>query len=416
MIHKYLTTIFCFVLGAIPAFAQDNFGYVPNKKATSDFVSGLPSIYGQQVADLVAGDANEDALLYRALVPSLERSGQMQWIVQRGEWKVVRSYNQGNVGSCVGNATAACLSVLNAVECVIKNESQEFTAMHSADGCYGLCREAADMLGMKGDGCYGSAAARAMKNLGTLYCIEYANADLRINDPNRAKQYGYNGVGASLKKDASDRKIVSATLVKTAKEAWSLIGNGYPINVCSGQGFSTTRDAEGICKPKGTWYHSMAVIARRTTADGRKLFLVWNSWGDNWCNGPYWQDMPEGSFFVEWSIMDKMLAVGDSFAYSGLEGFPKRTLADLGTKEYLGQLKVEGDDMQKIIAASGAIGLVVLGGQAVETKVDQPQHKINESAVSPAPEFSEPGFLVNPMVMEQSELLYHAVKIQNRNN
>lgn len=90
----------------------------------------------------------------------------------------------------------------------------------------------------------------------------------------------------------------------------------------------------------------MSVIGRRTTKDGRKLFLIWNSWGNNWANGPYWQDMPEGSFFIEWKVMDSMLAKGDSFAYGGLEGFKKRGLDDLGTKEYLGMLKIGGSDEQ----------------------------------------------------------------------
>ncbi len=147
---------------------------------------------------------------------------------------------------------------------------------------------------------------------------------------------GYSGVGNALKAEAVQRKCGSAVRVKSAQEAWSLIGNGYPINVCSGQGFSKQRDSEGVCRPSGGWNHSMAVIGRRTTSDGRKLFLIWNSWGDNWASGPYWQDMPEGSFWIEWKVMDSMLSRGDSFAYGTLDGFRGRDLDGLGTKDYLG--------------------------------------------------------------------------------
>lgn len=337
----------------------DDFGWVPNKEETEKFAKQIPVIYSQQVGELIAADDNEDRLLYRGLVPCLEKHGLSGWIKQRGEWKVVRAYNQGNVGSCVGNATAACLSVLNSLEVEILKEPQEFTAMHSADGTYGLCREAAGMLGQRGDGCYGSAAAKSILNLGTLYQLVYEDAkiDLRQNDPSRAKQYGYSGVGNALLIEAKKHKCMSAVRVQSSKEAWSLIGNGYPINVCSSQGFSNRRDSEGICQPSGSWNHSMAIIARRTTGDGKKLFLIWNSWGDSWASGPYWQDMPEGSFWVHWDVIDRMLSRGDSFAYGGLEGFRARDLDDLGAKEYLGLLKWQKGERDVVPAENcGGVG------------------------------------------------------------
>lgn len=338
----FLSIVFLLSLTA-SVFAQpkvENFGYVPNPEATKQFVSSLPPLYGEQVKELIATDNNADALLYRALTPSLENCGRSDWLKARGSWKVVRSYNQGSVGSCVGNACACVLSTLNGVQVVVLMLPQEFTAMHNADAMYGLNREAAGMLGRSGDGCYGSAAAKSIQNLGTLYQLQYGSVDLRQNQPSRAKQYGTRGVGDALKAEAAKHKCASATQVKSAQEAWSLIGNGYPINVCSNQGFSKQRDSEGICRPSGNWAHAMSVVGRRTTSGGKKLFLIWNSWGDNWASGPYWEDMPEGSFWVEWNIMDSMLSRGDSFAYGGLEGFKRQGLENLGTKEYLGLLKI----------------------------------------------------------------------------
>ncbi len=338
MLQKLLFATILFL--AVPAFAQFGQGWVPNPAETERFVRTIPAVYGDQVQNLVAADNNADALLYRALVPCLEAEGKTNRIKNRGQWKCVTAYDQGNVGSCVGHGTASALSVLNAVEVAYRKEPQEFRAMHSADGMYGLAREAANML-RNSDGCTGSGAARAVSEMGTLYAIQYGNCDLSVDQPARARQFGRSGVGPALKAEAAKRKTLSVYRARTAAEAWSLIGNGYPINVCSNQGFLKQRDKDGVCRPGGTWSHSMSVVGRRTTDNGRKLFLIWNSWGDDWASGPYREDMPFGSFWADYAVVDKMLRSGDSFAYSELDGFPARSIPDYGSKEYLGLLKIE---------------------------------------------------------------------------
>ncbi len=330
-----IVTLFC-----TPAFAQFGQGWIPNPQETEAFVRTIPSAYAEQVKEQIAVDDDADALLYRALVPCLEAEGKTNRIKNRGQWKCVTAYDQGNVGSCVGHGTASALSVLNAVEIMFRKEPQAFRAMHSADGMYGLAREAANML-RNGDGCTGSGAAKAVVDYGTLYNIRYDAADLSVDNPTRCRQYGTRGVGSALKNEASERKVLAVYRAKSAQEAWSLIGNGYPINVCSSQGFSKQRDGDGVCRPSGSWSHSMSIIGRRTTNNGRKLFLIWNSWGDNWASGPYWEDMPFGSFWAEYNVVDGMLARGDSFAYSELDGFPARTIPDYGSKAYLGKLLID---------------------------------------------------------------------------
>ncbi len=88
-------------------------------------------------------------------------------------------------------------------------------AMHSADGVYGLCREAAGMLGNRGDGCSGSGAARAITHFGTLYQLKYENADLTHNNPARQREFGYRGVGEALKNEAAKHKVRAVTRVRT---------------------------------------------------------------------------------------------------------------------------------------------------------------------------------------------------------
>ncbi len=311
-------------------------GWVPNPRATEAFSQALPQVYNDQVEALVQQDNNKDALLWRPLTLCLKKAGlDKRWIKERDGKPCVRAYAQLSVGSCTGNATAQAINVLSAVEIVLLDKFQEFIAMCSADGTYGLGREMANMLRSPGDGCYGSAMAKAAMEMGTLYCLRYGDVDLTEYDQARCRKFGREGVGNALKIEAKKHPVKSTVRVKDAESAWSLLGNGYPINVCSNVGFKTKRDKEGICQPAGSWNHSMAVIARRTTQSGNRIFIILNSWGDNWNNGPYWEDMPWGSFGVEFNVFDRMCKQGDTFAYSELEGFVPQSLEHFGTKEYL---------------------------------------------------------------------------------
>jgi hypothetical protein len=316
-----------------PGFAQ---GWIPNPRVTEEFSRSLPPIYDEQVEALVKQDNNKDALLYRPLTLCIQKAGlEKRWLKKRDGKNCVRAYTQGNVGSCTGNATAQAINVLSAVEIVLLEKFQAFAAVCSAEGAYGLGREAAGMLRSVGDGCYGSAMAKSIMQLGTLYCMKYGGVDLTEYEASRCRQFGRNGVGDSLKIEAKKHPVKSTVRVKDANSAWSLIGNGYPMNVCSNIGFQRKRDSEGICTPFGNWNHSMAVIARRITKSGNRIFIILNSWGDDWCSGSYWEDMPWGSFGVEFDVFDRMCQQGDTFAYSELEGFVPQSLDDFGTKEYL---------------------------------------------------------------------------------
>ncbi len=105
------------VLGTTSAFSQQFAqGWIPAPEETEAFVQTIPAIYGTEIQELVERDENADALLYRGLVPCLEEHGLTDWIKRRGNWKVVRAYDQNPVGSCVGNATAAATSILNGNE------------------------------------------------------------------------------------------------------------------------------------------------------------------------------------------------------------------------------------------------------------------------------------------------------------
>ncbi|MDD3470965.1 MAG: C1 family peptidase [Thermoguttaceae bacterium] len=306
---------------------NEHCGWIPNPDATRSFCQEIPAL-DAEIRELILASADNDVLLYKALAkycPALTQP--------RDGVACVTSYNQGNIGSCVGHGTAQALNALYAVQAYLGE--CEMHAPFAADAAYGLAREAGGMLHERGDGCYGAAAAKSLLEMGTLYRVEYPAADLREYSVTRCRQFGDKGVGETLKTEAKTHLISNVVNCKTAESAWGLVGSGYPINVCSTTGFEMRRDAEGVCRASGRWSHSMAIIGRRTTPSEQKLFLIQNSWGNDWCEGPYWQDMPWGSFFATYEVVHQMLACGDSFAYYGIGNLKPRYLSDFGTDTYL---------------------------------------------------------------------------------
>jgi len=210
-------------------------------------------------------------------------------------------------GNCVGNAEALITSTTQAVDIIEKGHPELFKYMGSPEALYAIGREAGNMLG-SGDGCYGSAMADGETTIGTLWQTKYGDIDLSDYSVSRCKQYGRSGIPSSLREEALKYKILTAYQVKSVDEAWSLIGAGYAINQCSNIGWNGSRDSEGAIRRSGSWGHSMAIIGRRTTKSGRKLFLIMNSWGDEWTNGPLFEDQPTGSFYADYQ--DVAIAIG----------------------------------------------------------------------------------------------------------
>ena len=118
-------------------------------------------------------------------------------------------------------------------------------------------------------------------------------------------------------------------LVKTTDEAKKALGQGYALFICSDVGFGSrgpyTRDSDGFLRASGQWMHCMAVIGYRADKKG---YLILNSWGDRWVGGPAgkYSDIPNGSFWCDEPTMARILSQGDSYAVSGVKGFPRRKI------------------------------------------------------------------------------------------
>lgn len=302
-----------------------HFGYTPNPKATAAFLGTLPKPTirdaGPDLLRRATGD--KPVLLYRALHEAFAaHSGGQSWQVGA----------QG-IGDCVSWGWAHGADIHLAVRWKL-GESSEWRAA-ATEAIYGGSRVEAlcgddSCRGGWGDGSYGGAAAKWTRDWGILFRQPYEgfSFDLSTYDRSRAKQwgnYGCGGQGDSGKLDAlAKAHPLDVALVRSFAEAAAAIEAGYPVPVCSGRGFSSKRDAQGFCRPSGSWSHCMCFIGVRYDRPG---LLCLNSWGPNWVSGPKWpEDQPDGSFWVDASVASGMLDGGDSFAISGYRGFPWRDL------------------------------------------------------------------------------------------
>ena len=296
------------------------FGYVPDRQATEQFIRSLgprPDLK-TRAPGLFGHDDDQPVLLYRALYEAYAATHGGQWIVDAQE-----------IGDCVSWGGAHSVDIAGAVLWKLNLSATWKPA--ATEALYGGSRVEARGVSQGGyrDGSNGGWLAKFVRDYGVVFREQYPTVDLTHYSGQRAKDWGNFGCGGRddngrLDALCKQHPVRDVALVTTFNEAAAAIRSGYPVAVCSGQGFSRKRDADGFAAGSGNWAHCMCFIGVRTDREG---LLCLNSWGPNWISGPKWPaDMPDGSFWVDRRTAERMLAGRDSFAFSGFAGFPYRKL------------------------------------------------------------------------------------------
>ncbi len=223
------------------------------------------------------------------------------------------------IGDCVSFGHGHGIDLLECVQIAIgkKNEELKQTA---TEAVYGMARVDIGGGGMWGDGAVGAWAAKAISTIGTV-----SRDVVGPYSGSRAKQWGRSGVPADVKAKAGDHKVKTVSLVTTYSELEDALANGYPVTVCSNQGFTMTRDKQGFCSARGSWGHCMLLVGTRTDRPGACVF---QSWGENVPSGPLDLDQPNNSFWADRNVIARMLAAQDSWSLSGFDGYPGQKLPD----------------------------------------------------------------------------------------
>jgi hypothetical protein len=288
------------------------FGYQPNRAGTDAFLSTLDKPTLALAGPDLALDESKDVFLGDALLqvnPSWKRGAQ-------------------TIGSCVGWGWSLSVDVLAACDVVLRNEPEAYGGDTLCASVYGFSR--VEVRGQKnygGDGSYGGAAAKAVSNYGTLHLGQaYGTKTFTEQSGTLEKSYGRDGVPDALEPFAREHKVVNVTLVRTFEEAATAIQNGYPVAVCSNQGFSMTL-RDGYLTPSGSWAHCMMFLGVRWKP--YPALYCENSWGNCYTGTPD-KSLPKpfqmSGGWVKAATCTSMLSGDDSFALANFEGFKPREL------------------------------------------------------------------------------------------
>ena len=311
-----------------------DFGYRPDPAGTRQFLAELDQpLFKNAGAEAIAKAKGEDTFLYRAAYDAHQALYGSPWVCGRQD-----------IGDCVSWAWGAHAVWFS--QCVDWKTGRLAAPppLVCTESVYGGSRVEArgkpEGGGGWGDGSYGGAAAKWCRDWGVIYREVVGSHDLRSYSGQKAKQWGNWGNGGEgdkgrLDAEAKKHPCKYVALVRTFDEAAAAIESGYPVAVCSGQGFSSQRDDAGFAAPQGSWAHAMCFMSVRYEKNGspRDGLLCQNSWGPSWNGGPVWpKDQPAGSFWVDRKTVDRMLSGEDSFAVGSVAGFGWR---DLNHREWI---------------------------------------------------------------------------------
>ena len=286
------------------------FGWVDDPKAVESVMKDLPfPVFGDVWSSIKDSGKGKCVLLYK-IIESVAKTFPMR---------------KQTIGDCVSQGAAYAVDAIKAVDIYLHKQFEEWVGETATEDIYAGSRVQIGGGKISGDGSVGAWAADYITKYGALARQKYGEFDLSTYDGNKARQWGRSGVPKDLIPFAKEHPVQVVSRVDSYEQARDLLANGYAVTIASMQGFSNRRDEEGFAKPEGQWAHQMSILAIDDEYK-RPGVLVQNSWGA-WNGGPKRHEQPDGSFWVDADVIEKRIfSQGDSWAFSGYEGFKPRKL------------------------------------------------------------------------------------------
>jgi len=250
-------------------------------------------------------------------------------------FKAVRQFDQTlfedeaqDTGDCTSHGTRNSADLTRAVEIFINKQLEEWVARGATEMIY-LFR------GHSGQGMSVSRGVEFINKAGGVFLRQnYKDLGIDLSEYNyKIGLNGKQGVPNIVLAEGKKHQVKTVSLITSVEEACDALANGYGITCGSGQGFASKRDKDGFAAPKGSWSHCMAWAAVDTSYS-RPGILVLNSWGI-WNTGPKRHEQPEGSFWIDLDVAEKMIKARSCWAVSNFDGFPAQRLSDYGTLSVL---------------------------------------------------------------------------------
>lgn len=170
---------------------------------------------------------------------------------------------------------------------------------------------------------------------GLLYRKVYTGPDGEVIDLSKLNERwasnGTAGVPTWLEEESRKNKVKWVIPINTMQEYRDALAIAFGINVCSGQGYSSSTDENGVANAQGSWSHAMAHTAVDDTEwahqkYGDMIGGIQQSWGRwNKQNGkpPKCPVMPVGMFWSRANVIARMISGRDSFAMCSVWGWER---------------------------------------------------------------------------------------------
>jgi hypothetical protein len=280
-------------------------------------------------------------LTWSPLFKNTEAGSQTEWgddqtikaylLYQKATGQPFGPYNQGPVGCCVSFGSGGAVEMSLAANVALHRGPPQRVDAIAREIIYGGGRINIRRMDAGPEGMMGSWAAEWLNGYGAVG-VTQGNPPFGAYSVQRCKQYEGRGVPSNIVALGKENPVKVA-LVSSAEDVKNALANGYFTFICSSVGFGPldrpcVRDAQGFLRedPRNPWPHCMFVAGYR---GDRRGFLIVNSWGAGWVQGPKGLgDEPEGSFWCDWATVDRIVRGSrneppDSFSISLVGGFKK---------------------------------------------------------------------------------------------
>lgn len=277
------------------------------------FVGG-PNIYSGLPAGLVSSAEGRKAFLFQ--------------VVRKVLGQDTKNYPQ-QIGDCVSFGAKNAIEYLMCCEKLLKGDREKFRYVFPPY-LYGTGRVyiGRGQIGYE-DGSLGTWMAEAVIKYGTIPADEEG---VPAYAGNVAKAWGAPNGATYLNKwkpIGEQHPVRSAAKINNWSELVAAIVNGYPCTVASNQGFTMSPDSRGFHRPSGNWAHQMCIIGV-DDEHPEPYAIILNSWGDVHGRLKSFYDsnesLPVGVLRAPKSAIQSMIAAGETFAYSNLDGFPEQSI------------------------------------------------------------------------------------------
>jgi hypothetical protein len=186
-----------------------------------------------------------------------------------------------------------------------------------------------------GHGWFCAEAARvAQTKAGCVLRKPYDGIDLTRYSKQNATAFNRREPSNPMQDAWDDHVVRESTLCSSFEALRDLLARGFGVNTCGSEGFSSTRDENGVCSRKSSWSHALSYTAvdDRPWAHskyGCGLVLLQNSWGE-YMTGPKKihgtnTEIPKGSFWAKWSDVKRR----SMHVMAGAHGWKRKLLPDL---------------------------------------------------------------------------------------